>query len=65
MAQVMGSTWHGGKLFLCEDGSWVPESQFATEFAIPEAERRVRIINTNNRFLDHEDQMQAVVVESR
>jgi hypothetical protein len=37
----------------------------ATEFPQQEAERIVRIINANNRFLDREDRIEAQIVESR
>lgn len=62
MAQVHGII-NGEKLFW-NAGAWCMEPQSAEELTIPEAHRRLRIINANNRFLDREDQIEAEVVES-
>lgn len=63
MAQVHGVI--DGKRYVWAGEGWIDNPELAEEMPIPEAHRRLRIINANNRFLDHEDQADAEVVESR
>ena len=44
---------------------WTSESSEAIELNRSEAERALRIINANNRFLDPDDQIEATIVESK
>lgn len=59
--KISGRTSSGGTLWLSENGTWVPEERFAASFWLSEAERRLRIINANNRFLDREDRVEAAM----
>ena len=52
------------ELWLNSNEGWGPESQ-AREFTEHEAHLKLRIINANNRFLDRDEQIEAMVVESR
>lgn len=45
--------------------SWVTDSKDAEHLSKAEADRRVRITNANNRFLDRDERVEAVVVESK
>ena len=63
MAQVIGII-EGVQYYWSRD-MWCAESDNAEEMTLPEAFRRLRIINANNRFLDREDRIEARVVESR
>lgn len=53
-----------GKTFWYRGDSWVTNESEADTLLPHEAERRLRIINANNRFLDREDQIEASYVES-
>lgn len=64
MAQVHGIV-DGREMVMLENGWWTDDRSQAHEFSIPEAERRVRVINANNRFLDSQDQVEAEIVRSR
>ena len=54
-----------GEIFWYRGDSWTPNESEADILLPHEAERRLRIINANNRFLDREDQIEASYVESR
>ena len=45
--------------------SWVTDSKDAEKLSVAEADRRVRITNANNRFLDRDERVEAYTVESR
>lgn len=51
-------------MVMLENGYWSEDESQAHNFAAAEAERKVRVIHTNNRFQDREDQIEAHVVES-
>ena len=55
----------GPVLWLTESGYWTERESEGTEFCKVEADRRIRVNNANNRFLDAEDQIEAEIVESR
>lgn len=51
-----------GKLYWrCENGAWHEDESKASIFTQKEAERQIRIINANNRFLDREDQVEPFI----
>lgn len=62
MPQVHGLC-NGEKLYW-GFGAWLLEPASAENMTPLEAERRVRIVNANNRFVDPEDRVEARVVES-
>jgi hypothetical protein len=65
MARVAGII-DGREYWLTEGGAWVSGPLDATDFESQEAEKRVRIINANNRFLDRDERIEGVgIVESR
>lgn len=63
--KILGTAPDGKKMWMRESGYWQDKETDATEFCRHDAERRLRIINANNRFLDRDDQIEAVIVESR
>lgn len=63
--KILGIARDGVKLWMQESGYWTKEESEASEFCKVEAERRLRIINANNRFLDREDRVEGEIVESR
>lgn len=44
---------------------WTMDESQAEELSRAEANRRLRIINANNRFLDRDERVEAVIVESK
>lgn len=52
------------ELWLNPEDHWDDESN-AREFTEHEAHLKLRIINANNRFLDRDEQIEAMIVESR
>lgn len=53
-----------GTVLFWNGDAWDVESN-AQEMSKPDAERRLRINNANNRFLDPEDHIEAYIVESK
>jgi hypothetical protein len=54
-----------GETFWWHETSWTSNESDADRLTPSECERRLRIINANNRFLDREDQVNAYSVESK
>lgn len=54
-----------GQTYWWRDTSWTSNESDAELLSPSEVDRRLRIINANNRFLDNEDQVQAYSVESK
>jgi hypothetical protein len=52
------------ELWLNEQDHWDVESQ-AREFTEHEAHLKLRILNANNRFLEADEQVEAMIVESK
>lgn len=63
--KIKGTATTGVKLWLNESGYWEDDERKGTEFCKYDADRRLRVINANNRFLDREDQIEAEIVESK
>lgn len=53
-----------GKIYWWRDESWISNADDADELCRVDAERRLRILHANNRFLDSEDQVEVEIVES-
>ena len=53
-----------GQTYWWNDTSWTADESKADKLTPSEVDRRLRIINVNNRFLDREDQVNAYSVES-
>jgi hypothetical protein len=59
--KVRGRNYDGATVWLDQSGYWVSDSFLAADFHKSEADRRLRVINANNRFLDREDRVEAEV----
>lgn len=44
-----------------DTGTWHADESKASTFTRAEAERQIRIVNANNRFLDREDQVEPFI----
>jgi hypothetical protein len=63
MAKVKG--FLDGKPVWWNGQAWSFDSKEAERLSNAEADRRVRITNANNRFLDRDERVEAVIVESK
>ncbi len=58
---IKGRDSKGATVWMTENGYWSNDSKQAAKFPDKEAERKLRIINANNRFLDPEDRVEASI----
>jgi hypothetical protein len=58
---IKGRDSKGATVWMTDNGYWSTDSKQAAKFPEKEAERKLRINNANNRFLDPEDRIEASV----
>lgn len=61
--KIIGRNSAGETVWLDQTGYWASDSFLAADFHRSEAERRLRVINANNRFLDRDDRVEAQIQE--
>ena len=53
-----------GRVYWWAANGWTDDESKAKRHTASEADRQLRIINANNRFLDRDERMEAAIVES-
>ncbi len=59
--RIRGRNASGDTVWFMPDGHWSESESDAGRFHEREAERFLRVINANNRFLDREDRVEATI----